>query len=299
VLAALLQLNTFYKKFYFIFSAGLARMTLSCFILEEIVLPHLTTSPVTQPAEHLHSNAVRISGTITKIWLQDQNILCKLKSITGDKPNYLTLFFPDGKPAAGQPISLAPNLRLLVTGFLRNMDYKESYAQVLQREGWPKLIEPGDEAIVVKQSTTQLVVETCEAAPVDDLNEASLSGIVAKVWRRPHLADVYASLAVYDAHTTITDESARRGLPRRIAHYVRLAFPGGVTTDGLKVNLEPRRLVIVSGSIINADYSEPLAKFLQQANRSDRLTEQVTNRRIGRSMTRVIGSRLIVLSGKV
>ena len=259
-----------------------------------------TTVPI--HAEHVHDNTARICGVITKLWLQDRNVLCRLKSMVEDQPSYLTLFFPDGQPLSGPPISLAPGLRLIVNGYLRDVEYRESFAQVLDAGGWPKLIQPGDETILIKQTTTQLVVESCEPASPDgdDINEARLSGIVAKVWRRPGKdeSDVFASLAIYDEHAAITG-LGRKGLPRRKAHYVRLIFPRGLTADGFKVDSHlAKRVVLITGPVCSLDYRDRLDWLLERSTRANRpIDEDAAHLRVNHSLTRVLGNRIIVLSG--
>ena len=71
-----------------------------------------------------------------------------------------------------------------------------------------------------------------------------------------------------------------------------------MTADGLEVRLVEKQTVLVTGPLRGDTYSERLAEFLTRAQRSDRLDEALERRRLGRSILRVVGERLIAFNAR-
>jgi len=249
--------------------------------------------PPARRAEQFHANSAEIMGIVQRLWLEGDTVLCRLQP--DGQTNLITLNFPQAATALN--LSLAPGLRLHARGYLRDFEVRETLAEVLGRE-WPALIQPGDEAISARHTVINLIVESVEAVPAVAIavNTATIGGVVARVWRLPRQADLFASLAVYDAHTDIVQPNGDR--PKRQAHYTRIVFPNGVTADGLDVCLVEKQTVLVTGPLRGDTYSERLAEFLKRAKRSDRLDEALERRRLGRSILRVVGERLIAFNAR-
>ena len=250
--------------------------------------PHIPQT--TRGTEQFYPNQARVTGVIQRLWLEGDTVLCRLQP--DGQTGLITLNFPQGRPLDGEPLSLAPGLRLLTQGYLCDFEYRETLAEVLR--DWPHLIQPGDEAIVAKHTVINLLVE--QAAFLDPatpaVNEARLGGVVARTWRMARHPDLFATLAVYDAHSPALSDATP---PRRQAHYTRLIFPNSVTADGMAVNLKTKQTALVEGTLRGDAYSERVADFLHRARRDERLDEKLATRRLGRSVLRVVGQRVIVL----
>ncbi len=272
-------------------------------------MPELATPPVESGAplaEFFDDNAVTISGTISRIYMQDaHDIVCRIRSQGATATHHISLLFIAGRPLEGSLASLAPGVRLCVQGHLVNHERVETYADVLKRAGLAARIQPGDESISIHRNATYVVVERLLDLPKgeEEVNEARLKGIIWRVWRLPRQSHVFARLAVYDAHTRVLTPPLNpmpgsRTLPRREAHYASVMFPGGQTADGLHVAqaLKPRSHLLVTGHLRNIDYSRPLAQILKDAKRPDRITEDDQNARVGTSVTYLIGEQAVILS---
>jgi hypothetical protein len=258
-------------------------------LLQEDMMLSPHRSP-TRSAEQFYPNQARVTGVIQRLWLEGEAVLCRLQP--DGQAGLITLNFPQGRPLDGTPLSLAPGLRLLAQGYLCDFEYRETLAEVLR--DWPHLIQPGDETIIAKHTVINLLVEqaTFLDPAAQAVNEARLGGVVARTWRMARHPDLFATLAVYDAHSPALSTDTP---PRRQAHYTRLIFPNSVTADGVPVDLKNKQTALVEGTLRGDAYSERVADFLRRAKRDERLDDKLAARRLGRSVLRVVGQRVIIL----
>jgi hypothetical protein len=250
-------------------------------------------------SEELHPNTVMLSGRVTRVWRQDDDVVVRLASYSHGLKHHTSLLLPGGKPMNGRPISLMSGMRLMARGFLRSVERIESYADLLKRIGHPHRIEAGDETLNVARTVTYVVVDGLEPlidgdGGADDANEVEVQGIVWKTWKLPRRDDAFARLALYDSRAPLTFDG--QGGSRREANYVSIMFARGLTAEGFPVQLLPHKQARCSyrieGYLHNTDYFERLPKILRRLKRADRVREGDEEVKVGRTTTYVMGQLL-------
>jgi len=267
-------------------------------MLQTLSNPTLSAPALPVPArqEELHPNVVAISGTITRAYRQDDDVVVRLKSETYGQTHHVSLLLPGGQPASGQAVSLLTGARLLARGYLRSVERVETYADLLKRIGHPKRIEDGDENIRIARTVTYVVADSLALAPEGepDVNEVEVQGIVWKTWKLPRQSHVYARLAIYDAYAPLRPNG--NGRAKREAHYASIMFPQGVTVEGIPVNMTPHKQKRCSYRVIgylhNMDYFERLSRLLKRVKQPDRIREGDEDIKVGRTTTYVVGRQL-------
>lgn len=263
----------------------------------------LKTLSLSPRQEELHPNAATISGRITRVYRQDDDVVVRLCSTTGGQKHYVSLLLPNGRPMGSQPVSLIGGARLQAHGYLHSVERTETYADLLRRIGHPNRIEAGDEAIAIARTVTYIVADSLEvlAENGDDLNTVIVQGIVWRAWKLPRRSHVFARLAIYDQHAPLkpvmngAEDAAgnRRWRARREAHYASVMFPEGRTVEGLAVQLAPHKerkcSYHIVGYLHNVDYFERLSRILTRARKADRVREGDEDIRVGRTTTYVVG----------
>ncbi len=263
----------------------------------------LKTLSLSPRREELHPNAVTISGRVTRVYRQDEDVVVRMCSTTGGQKHYVSLLLPNGRPADGPLVSLIGGTRLQARGYLHSVERMETYADLLRRIGHPNRIEAGDEAIFIARTVTYIVADSVEilAEDGDDLNTVIVQGIVWRAWKLPRQQHAFARLAIYDQHAPLkpvpsgTEGPSSNGHKRakREAHYASVMFPDGQTVEGLPVHLVPHKdrkcSYHIVGYLHNIDYFERLSRILTRAKKSDRVREGDGDIRVGRTTTYVIG----------
>ena len=309
------------------------------------MLPSLSTAPAPPPVtahpERFHTNHVTLTGVVQSVWqryrsaarhaappdimarlaVYDRDAVRRTAAPTRKRPaHYVTLCFPQGATAAGDPISLTANLAIGISGYLRDDPYEQTLSDVLHLLHLSERRLPGDETQRLKRISTHVVVQTLEyldrALGPDDFddNTAVLSGVIQRVWERPGrrpldwqtgdpepAPDVLARLAFYDSQAETLDPAEhadfrrdpRGQLPMHRAHYVTLRIPNGRTPDGLPIGLQPRSGVRLTGHLVDVAYPESLHQILTWLRLPDRLREDDRERKLQQVLTYVIPRSLV------
>ena len=317
------------------------------------MLTQLATAPAPS-AKHLpprperfHQNQVTLTGTLQSVWQRYRpgarattppDILARLiihdrDAIANDQLSTLstplkrkrpahavTLCFPQGCAAGHVPISLTANIRVQVSGYLRDDPYEQSLSEVLGQMRLPNRRLAGDEAHLIRRISTHVIVQTLGYlnAPLMpdeyDQNDAVLSGVVQRVWERPGrrplgwqpgaaepAPDVLARLAFYDRLAETIDPAAQTDwrrdpqgqLPMHRAHYATLRIPNGLTHEGMPVGLQPNILVRLMAYLHDVSYAESLHQILTRLRLTDRLRENDGEYRTQQVSTYVIPRSLV------
>lgn len=244
----------------------------------------LTTSPTVpiSTPERFDGNQVEFTGIVTKIWSRSNgDVFARIafRDTSTDEEDdtspRLTLKLTNGQ-VGGQDVSLLKGDVLHVTGYLSDTTQWETLRDFLLKAREPDLIEKIPELAAaseaqVKRVITCVTAEALEVLPIKPSeipaqNTARLEGVVARVWEfGGHL---FARIAVYDRHTSVTTHPGNNGRVRRIPHYVTVQFPHE-QVDGRGVNIKQKDRIRVSGGLGSRVYSENLRSFLLNAQKGD------------------------------
>ena len=232
-------------------------------------------------SEQFDMNNVTVAGVLQKLWGRGGDVFARLRvSHRGllVEPEdvhacYVTLRFPGGS-VDGKPVTLQPDARIRVNGFLTHTQIDETIRKFLEAAGEPGFLNdvPSEDldawrgiafrrrsAVLNVLSLAMLdadgrVLET--AGPGDELipetlTQAALEGVIAQTWEylRDGGVDRFARLAVYDCHTRTEDKEGNFGRPRRKPHYVTVLFPAGKTTGGHEVQVSEKSRLRVAGDL--------------------------------------------------
>jgi hypothetical protein len=136
--------------------------------------------------ERFHVNDVQIEGIVTKVWTRstrsngsaDPDVYARLalydryaevlppkdNAKSDDLPrrqaHYVTILLPHGRTNDGVPVSLAARNRVRVTGFVREVPYRETLRHILVRSKQIDRIEDDDDDILIQRISTYVVVQT-------------------------------------------------------------------------------------------------------------------------------------------
>lgn len=245
------------------------------------MLTNSPTVPISTP-ERFDGNQVEFTGIVTKIWSRSNGDVYARVAFgdpaadeEDDTSPRLTLKLTNGQ-VNGQDVSLLKGDVLHVTGYLSDTTQWETLRDFLLKAREPDLIEKIPELAAaseaqVKRVITCVTAEALEVLPIKSTelpaqNIARLEGVVARVWEfGGHL---FARIAVYDRHTSVTPQPGNNGRARRIPHYVTVQFPHE-QVDGRGVNIKQKDRIRVSGGLGSRIYSENLRSFLLNAQKGD------------------------------
>ncbi len=143
--------------------------------------------------ERFHVNAVEVEGIVVKVWTRSAarrngqaddsaspDVYARLAiydrqaeelpSHNGDggghhdlprrQAHYVTIHLPRGRAHDGVPVSLSAKDKVRVTGFIREVPYRESLRHILVRAKQIDRIQDGDDEIMVQRIATYVVVQT-------------------------------------------------------------------------------------------------------------------------------------------
>lgn len=245
--------------------------------------------PTPTRKENFDLNTATLTGTISRIWPSGKDIYCRL-TLPGDSGNALTLRLPDGM-AAGEPVSLYPEMNVQVSGYLSQNEYEESLGNAAKAAG----VEVPDEIanILLKRVATRLDVTALEPAqPGEPVNLAQLQGVIIKTW--VYRGRNFIRIACYDKFCPIIAGVGKNGFPRRKPHYVSVRLPE--TPPALKA----RQRVRIFGNLFVQVYAENLHETLVEGGQAALLQNPAFSgseeKRIVRSALYLDALTLIALS---
>ena len=153
-----------------------------------------TSRPSAQAAsgrtERFHVNDVEIEGVVTKVWTRNgtrhsgqpnevvaPDVYARLAVYdrqaetlaspdgAGDelprrRAHYVTIYLPNGRTHDGLSVSLSAKDKVRVTGFIREMPYRETLRHILVRTKQIDRIEDDDDEILIQRISTYVVVKT-------------------------------------------------------------------------------------------------------------------------------------------
>lgn len=152
-------------------------------------------------------------------------------------------------------------------GFLVDSPYIETLQQFLaSAKAKDFLASAPDQAawqtVQVPRISTLVEILEVTAVPREQAackNHAVVQGVVAKVWERG--GNLLARLAIYDDHTSLSDQNGNHNRPRRIPHYTTILFPEGKAgSRAIQVGVKTR--LRVAGSLLIRPYRESLREVL-------------------------------------
>jgi len=228
-------------------------------------------------SEQFDLNEVTVAGVVQKLWGRSADVYARLRisqrGVLVEPEDalacYVTLRFADGR-VGGDPITLQPGAALRVGGYLTHNWIDESLRKFLDGArasdflesvpeddlgAWRKISFRRSSAVLNVLVMTVLHVEA-EGVEINQQeatapNQATLEGIVAKQWqyqRDGGVTDLFARLAVYDAHTHVSEVEGNFGRPRRSPHYINVLFPEGKVA-GHSIRLADKTRLRVSGQL--------------------------------------------------
>ena len=254
--------------------------------------------------EHFDLNRVQISGAVQKIWDWDDDIFFSLTFEEADKPRYITMRLSGGM-IGGKLISLQPDDKVTVTGYLVDSPHTESIENFLSNARKPQFLKGIPEfeqwaEIHIKRVDTRLDVTDLQmnGAKLEE-NSVQVQGLVVKAWKGG--ADRFARLAIYDQHTSIIGHNPAKGLPRRKPHYITVRFVDG-KVDGHAIELRSKQRLRVSGSINIHFYKQSLFDVLLKTQNAELMENLVIDeiKEIGavRTSLYVLAQSAIVLGSR-
>ena len=140
--------------------------------------------------ERFHVNDVEIEGVVTKVWTRNgarrngspnevaapdvyarlavydrqAETLASPDGAGGELPrrraHYVTIYLPNGRTHDGLSVSLSAKDKVRVTGFIREMPYRETLRHILVRTKQIDRIEDDDDEILIQRISTYVVVKT-------------------------------------------------------------------------------------------------------------------------------------------
>jgi len=207
--------------------------------------------------EQFDINQVHLAGKITRVWGRADDVYARLcvsnRGLLVEEDDaqatYVTLRLPQGA-VAGNPVTLGAGDIVQISGFLTQHQIEVSLRRFLDAAGEADFIEsvpPQDadawHAVVFRRSSNVLNLRSIRPvgreAQVERVNHVVLEGIVARRWDYPRNGQVdrFVRLAIYDRWTRTLNGQSRRGLPRRLAHYVNVLLAEGLKEPKLKQRL--------------------------------------------------------------
>lgn len=212
--------------------------------------------------EQFDINQVNLAGKIIRVWGRADDVYARLRVsnrgwlVEEDdaQSTYVTLRLPQGM-VAGKAVTLGAGDVVKLSGFLTQHQIEISLRRFLDAAGEMEFIEsvppqdaPAWHAIVLRRNSNVLNVRTLANASAGEeakVNHVVLEGIVARRWDYPRddKVDRFVRLAIYDRWTRTMGGPYRRGLPRRLAHYVNVLLP-----DGLR-EPKPKQRLRVTGEL--------------------------------------------------
>ena len=223
--------------------------------------------------EQFDINRVEVEGIVQSIWERSGSVFFRLVifpelRIALETPDYrFATCRLTGGLVGDQAVSLLPGDQVRVVGLLVDAPYKETLRQFLAEARAPDFLEsvPNQtswSAVQVPRIAT--LVEVRELVPVQGerggfCNHVCVQGVVAKVWERG--GNLLARLAIYDEHTTATDQTGNHNRPRRIPHYATALFIEGKAGDR-EVHVEAKNRLRVTGYLTTRLYRESLKEIL-------------------------------------
>ena len=225
---------------------------------------------------------------------------------------YVTLRFANGM-VSGHPITIQGGCIVRVRGYLTHREYEESLRKFLDdahASSFFDLVPPDDlpawrdlefKRVNGVMNVLEMMMLDTDGKPLERLgfesedqgtftseNSAKMEGLVSKLWEYPRGddVDVFARLAVYDAHTpTSSRKPGNFGRGRRVAHYVTVRFPCGKTSSGSTVRLKPKMRIRVTGELFDKTHistlrdellgtgNETVVEMMQRVQNAERMNE--------------------------
>lgn len=244
--------------------------------------------------EQFDLNSVVLAGRIIRLWGRAGDVYARLRVsnrgvLAEDndlQSTYVTLRFPQGA-VRGKPITLGEDELVRVSGYLTQHRIEVSLRRFLDAAGEANFLQsvpsedvPAWRAITFQRNSNVLnvlslrLLEGAQGPEADDeegsasnaVNHAVLEGIVARRWDYPRNggAERFVRLAIYDRFTRTAKEEGRRGLPRRLAHYVNVLLP-----EDERINPQPKQRMRVSGSLRDRGHRVTLHKALLSIGKSE------------------------------
>jgi hypothetical protein len=254
--------------------------------------------------ERFDMNYVEVQGTINHIWSRLDgklnNVYASLNfpsnGVDEQKREHATILFHDGL-MQGRDLTLLPKDQLAVTGWVTDVDQKETFKAFLDHCQRPELFrkypllqeiaaETVDRRMTCIVPIESRLVQKEEHDRVADRiepNKVHIEGIVAGMWVYGN--HKYIRLAVYDRNAPVLarqhQATSSQGVrSSRAAHYVTIQFTNG-KVDGREVEflsessarksggLKKRDRVRVVGRLVRRLYRERMRTFLVRCKRLD------------------------------